>query len=229
MHTLTRGRIASVIAISASLVVLGSCSRSSPGPSIGRADSRPAAPQSSGVRTQLERWADEIQTTGGRQPVSTGYPSLASERVGSQVRDWDLSVVALRWSGDLGGGVVLLGPGDTLLQVYPYPGARGLLPAGPGRVAFWYTATRGSNEYESRIVVRCSLAYGVTYECLNVVAERRDVVQGLATVTQATNVRIVGDTVILDRRLSLLRDRERAPREMSLGLSRWILPSIPPQ
>ena len=79
MHTLDRSGLAIVLLTIAMCAQVGSCARHRGQPET-QAGANLPPPQSSHERTQLERWADEIETTAGRQPSVVGYPSLTTER-----------------------------------------------------------------------------------------------------------------------------------------------------
>lgn len=178
------------------------------------------------------RAVDSLEASEGRSPTRGGYPQLEGGSLGVLVSHSCVTVVAVNWDGELSGGVVFLDDaGRVLSREASYHGARDLLSAGPNRVAFTYTANKGSGLYESRAVVLCALRSDVWVECLNTVAHKLDIVSGSGSppgselmMEQWGQLSIRGDTAMVKRRVTYRREGDHQARELNLGVTRLVLP-----
>jgi len=186
------------------------------------------------ARDAYVRAVDSLETSEGRSPTQGGYPQLEGAALSVRVSRSCVTVLAVNWDGELSGGLVFLDDaGHVLNREASYHGARDLLSAGPNRVAFTYTANKGSGLYESRHVVLCALRSDVWVECLNVIAHKLDIVSGSSSSSQPDSalmmeqwgrLSIRGDTAVIKRRVTYRREGDKKTRELDLGVARLVLP-----
>ncbi len=81
----------------------------------------------------------------------------------------------LSWNAGFDGGVIISGAERDRLVVFgaaAYAGANHPIPAGKGRVAFSYSAGRGSGQISERTAVLCSLAIDNWVPCADVLTRQ---------------------------------------------------------
>jgi len=180
------------------------------------------------------RLADSLDLYAGRGAEKQLHPNLRASTASVNVGRSCVQVVALDWDGELGGGVLVLDvKGGVLDAETEYPGARAVVAAGRGRVAFTYTAVKGSGVYDAEHVVLCPLSRDAWVECFRTTADRLARVSGVGPsdtaafgmmMEQFGELHVVGDTAVITRRIVYQKYGQRHPEEFQQGVSRVLLP-----
>jgi hypothetical protein len=143
--------------------------------------------------------------------------------------------VTMSWNDRFDGGVIIFTPsraGVRLLAAAAYPGAKNPIPAGSGRVAFSYSASRGSGQLAERTVVLCALATDNWVPCADILTHQEVAASGyLPTDSLARGVRLAmkskvsvhGDTLVITTEV-LVKRYGRAPETRKTLVSRHVLP-----
>lgn len=178
-------------------------------------------------------FADSLSRRFGGANVDSSEVHLATTRLtlGSEC----LVGATFSWNDGFEGGIILLAirqHTNIVLRMERYPGAHSPIPAGDGRIAFSYSAGRGSGYAAERTAVLCAIAEDNWVPCLDMLTGQEIAATGYPISDSLargvrfgmhTTIRVARDTLLL-RTIVRMKKYGRGPETMRVILSRIPLP-----
>lgn len=165
---------------------------------------------------------DSLLARSGKQIQGGGYPQLEGHALAVPTAKGCELVVALKWDGELGGGVLFLDGARRVRGVDPrYAGARSLRLAGRDRVALEYTASRSSGSSDSQHVVLCRVGASMWVECLSLASRKETHVEDAPDVyfREQNTLSFRRDSAIVNRTVRYRRASDRAEHRLAQAYS----------